>query len=136
MAIIVILLILQLVGPIILYIIYLEYYYSLVERRVLMGTTEFQVFWKIKWPSLLPNNSLYCDASNSAHSKCFAQFGFWHGGPNYSTSTLMYYLYEKTFQLTEYCIPESTGSVFLAAVMIAILESFVQFKVLGNDVEY
>ena len=55
------------------------------------------------------------------------------GGPNYSTSTLMYYLYEKAFQLTEYGYANTIG-VFLA-VMIAIV-SFVQFKVLGNDVEY
>ena len=55
------------------------------------------------------------------------------GGPNYSTSTLMYYLYEKAFQLTEYGYANTIG-VFLA-VMIALV-SFAQFKILGNDVEY
>ncbi len=45
----------------------------------------------------------------------------------------MYYLYEKAFQLTEYGYANTIG-VFLA-VMIAIV-SFVQFKALGNDVEY
>ena len=45
----------------------------------------------------------------------------------------MYYLYEKAFQLTEYGYANTIG-VFLA-VMIAIV-SFVQFKVLGNDVEF
>ena len=51
----------------------------------------------------------------------------------YTSSTLMYYLYEKAFQLTEYGYANTIG-VFLA-VMIAIV-SFAQFKILGNDVEY
>ncbi|HGA2066176.1 TPA: carbohydrate ABC transporter permease [Streptococcus agalactiae] len=55
------------------------------------------------------------------------------GGPNYSTSTLMYYLYEKAFKLSEYGYANTMG-VFLA-VMIALI-SFAQFKILGNDVEY
>ena len=41
------------------------------------------------------------------------------GGPNYSTSTLMYYLYEKAFKLSEYGYANTMG-VFLA-VMIAII---------------
>ncbi|MDV6872876.1 sugar ABC transporter permease, partial [Pseudomonas aeruginosa] len=49
------------------------------------------------------------------------------------TSTLMYYLYEKAFKLSEYGYANTMG-VFLA-VMIAII-SFAQFKILGNDVEY
>ena len=55
------------------------------------------------------------------------------GGPNYSTSTIMYYLYEKAFKLSEYGYANTMG-VFLA-VLIALI-SFAQFKILGDNVEY
>ena len=80
------------------------------------------------------NNSLYRNHHNNQLIQVFALIQLLtSGGPNYSTSTLMYYLYEKAFQLTEYGYANTIG-VFLA-VMIAIV-SFVQFKALGNDVEY
>jgi len=107
LAIMIILLTTSVGQPIILYIAAMgNIDNSLVEAARVDGATEFQVFWKIKLTS---------------------------GGPNYSTSTLMYYLYEKAFQLTEYGYANTIG-VFLA-VMIAIV-SFAQFKILGNDVEY
>ena len=107
---------------------------SLVEAARVDGATEFQVFWKIKWPSLLPT-TLYIAIITTINSfQCFALIQLLtSGGPNYSTSTLMYYLYEKAFKLSEYGYANTMG-VFLA-VMIAII-SFAQFKILGNDVEY
>ena len=123
MAIIIILLTTSVGQPIILYI----------AARV-DGATELQVFWKIKWPSLLPT-TLYIAIITTINSfQCFALIQLLtSGGPNYSTSTLMYYLYEKAFKLSEYGYANTMG-VFLA-VMIAII-SFAQFKILGNDVEY
>ena len=135
MAIIVILLTTSVGQPIILYIAAMgNIDNSLVEAARVDGATELQVFWKIKWPSLLPT-TLYIAIITTINSfQCFALIQLLtSGGPNYSTSTLMYYLYEKAFQLTEYGYANTIG-VFLA-VMIAIV-SFVQFKVLGNDVEY
>ena len=107
---------------------------SLVEAARVDGATEMQVFWKIKWPSLLPT-TLYIAIITTINSfQCFALIQLLtSGGPNYSTSTLMYYLYEKAFKLSEYGYANTMG-VFLA-IMIAII-SFAQFKILGNDVEY
>ena len=110
---------------------------SLVEAARVDGATEFQVFWKINgqafFQQLFISKNLQ-SSQQSTHSKFFALIQLLtSGGPNYSTSTLMYYLYEKAFQLTEYGYANTIG-VFLA-VMIAIV-SFVQFKALGNDVEY
>ena len=107
---------------------------SLVEAARVDGATELQVFWKIKWPSLLPT-TLYIAIITTINSfQCFALIQLLtSGGPNYSTSTLMYYLYEKAFKLSEYGYANTMG-VFLA-VMIALI-SFAQFKILGNDVEY
>ena len=135
MAIMIILLTTSVGQPIILYIAAMgNIDNSLVEAARVDGATEFQVFWKIKWPSLLPT-TLYIAIITTINSfQCFALIQLLtSGGPNYSTSTLMYYLYEKAFQLTEYGYANTIG-VFLA-VMIALV-SFAQFKILGNDVEY
>lgn len=135
LAILIILLTTSVGQPIILYIAAMgNIDYSLVEAARIGGATERQVFWKIKWPSLLPT-TLYIAVITTINSfQCFALIQLLtSGGPNYSTSTLMYYLYEKAFKLSEYGYANTMG-VFLA-VLIALI-SFAQFKLLGNDVEY
>lgn len=135
LAIIIILLTTSVGQPIILYIAAMgNIDSSLCEAARVDGANEFQVFWKIKWPSLLPT-TLYIAIITTINSfQCFALIQLLtSGGPNYSTSTLMYYLYEKAFKLSEYGYANTMG-VFLA-VIIALV-SFAQFKILGNDVEY
>lgn len=135
MAIILILLTTSVGQPIILYIAAMgNIDNSLCEAAQVDGATERQVFWNIKWPSLLPT-TLYIAIITTINSfQCFALIQLLtSGGPNYSTSTLMYYLYEKAFKLSEYGYANTMG-VFLA-VLIALI-SFAQFKILGNDVEY
>ena len=122
--------------PIILYIAALgNVDKSLIEAARVDGATEFQVFWKIKWPNLLPT-TLYIVVITTINSfQCFALIQLLtSGGPNYSTTTIMYYLYEKAFKLFNYGYANAMG-VFLAAVIGLI--SFAQFKFLGGDsVEY
>ncbi|HFZ9587415.1 TPA: carbohydrate ABC transporter permease [Streptococcus agalactiae] len=135
LAIIIILLTTSVGQPIILYIAAMgNIDNSLCEAVRVDGANEMQVFWQIKWPSLLPT-TLYIAVITTINSfQCFALIQLLtSGGPNYSTSTLMYYLYEKAFKLSEYGYANTMG-VFLA-VMIALI-SFAQFKILGNDVEY
>ncbi|MFC6278072.1 carbohydrate ABC transporter permease [Streptococcus moroccensis] len=134
-AIIIILLTTSVGQPIILYIAALgNIDNSLVEAARVDGATETQVFWNIKWPSLLPT-TLYIAVITTINSfQCFALIQLLtSGGPNYSTSTLMYYLYEKAFKLSEYGYANTMG-VFLA-VLIALI-SYAQFKILGDDVNY
>lgn len=134
-AIIVILLTTSVGQPIILYIASMgNIDKSLLEAARVDGANESQVFWKIKWPSLLPT-TLYIVVITTINSfQCFALIQLLtSGGPNYSTSTIMYYLYEKAFKLSEYGYANTMG-VFLA-VLIGLI-SFAQFKILGNDVEY
>lgn len=135
LAIIIILLTTSVGQPIILYIASMgNIDKSLVEAARVDGASEFQVFWKIKWPSLLPT-TLYIVVITTINSfQCFALIQLLtSGGPNYSTSTIMYYLYEKAFKLSEYGYANTMG-VFLA-VLIGLI-SFAQFKILGSDVEY
>lgn len=134
-AIIIILLTTSVGQPIILYIASMgNIDKSLMEAARVDGADEVQVFWKIKWPSLLPT-TLYIVVITTINSfQCFALIQLLtSGGPNYSTSTIMYYLYEKAFKLSEYGYANTMG-VFLA-VLIGLV-SFIQFKTLGNDVEY
>lgn len=134
-AIIIILLTTAVGQPIILYIASLgNVDKSLVEAAEVDGANRFQVFWKIKWPSLLPT-TLYIVVITTINSfQCFSLIQLLtSGGPNYSTTTVMYYLYEKAFKLSDYGYANAMG-VFLMLAIGAI--SFLQFKVLGNDVEY
>lgn len=134
-AIIIILLTTSVGQPIILYIASMgNIDKGQVEAARVDGASEAQVFWKIKWPALLPT-TLYIVVITTINSfQCFALIQLLtSGGPNYSTSTLMYYLYEKAFKLSQYGYANAVG-VFLAVVIGVI--SFLQFKFLGNDVEY
>ena len=134
-AIIIILLTTAVGQPIILYIAAMgNIDKSLVEAARVDGANEFQVFWKIKWPSLLPT-TLYIVVITTINSfQCFALIQLLtSGGPNYATTTIMYYLYDEAFKLSEYGYANTMG-VFLAALIGLI--SFLQFKFLGNDVEY
>lgn len=134
-AIIIILLTTAVGQPIILYIAAMANIdKSLMEAARVDGANEFQVFWNIKWPGLLPT-TLYIVVITTINSfHCFSLIQLLtSGGPNYSTTTIMYYLYQEAFQLSDYGYANTMG-VFLA-VLIGLI-SFVQFKVLGNDVEY
>ncbi|RRA75730.1 sugar ABC transporter permease [Streptococcus agalactiae] len=119
LAIIIILLTTSVGQPIILYIAAMgNIDNSLCDASRFDGANEMQVFWQIKWPSLLPT-TLYIAVITTINSfQCFALIQLLtSGGPNYSTSTLMYYLYEKAFKLSEYGYANTMG-VFLSLITI------------------
>ncbi|MDO4328463.1 MAG: sugar ABC transporter permease [Lachnospiraceae bacterium] len=121
--------------PIILYIASLgNVPKDYVEAAQVDGANDLQVFWKIKWPSLLPT-TLYIVVITTINSfQCFSLIQLLtSGGPNYRTTTIMYYLYETAFKRFEYGYANAMG-VILALMIGAI--SFIQFKALGSDVEY
>lgn len=134
-AILVILLTTSVGQPIILYIASLgNVPKDYVEAAEVDGANRFQVFWKIKWPNLLPT-TLYIVVITTINSfQCFSLIQLLtSGGPNYATTTIMYYLYEQAFKLSEYGYANAMG-VILALIIGCI--SFLQFKFLGGDVEY
>ena len=99
---------------------------SLVEASQVDGATNFQVFWKIKWPQIMPT-TLYILIITTINSfQCFALIQLLtQGGPTHSTDTVMYYIYYTAFKLYDYGYGNAMGVVL--AVIIAIL-SAVQFK--------
>ena len=118
--------------PIVLYVSALgNVDHSLVEAAQVDGATDFQVFWKIKWPSIMPT-TLYVAVITTINSfQCFALIQLLtSGGPNYSTSTVMYYLYEIAFRTTkDFGYADAMGVIL--AIVIALF-SALQFKVMNG----
>lgn len=99
---------------------------SLVEAAAVDGATDFQQFWKIKWPLIMPT-TLYILVITTINSfQCFALIQLLtSGGPNHSTDTVMYYIYYTAFKLYRYGYGNAMGVVL--AIFIALL-SALQFK--------
>ena len=118
--------------PIVLYVSALgNVDHSLVEAAQVDGATDFQVFWRIKWPSIMPT-TLYVAVITTINSfQCFALIQLLtSGGPNYSTSTVMYYLYEIAFRTTkDFGYADAMGVIL--AIVIALF-SALQFKVMNG----
>ena len=100
---------------------------SLIEAAQVDGSTRSQVFWKIKWPQVMPT-TLYILIITTINSfQCFALIQLLtSGGPNHATDTIMYYIYYTCFKLYRYGYANAMGVVL--AIIIAII-SAIQYKV-------
>ena len=118
--------------PIVLYVSALSNVdHSLVEAAEVDGATNLQVFWKIKWPQIMPT-TLYILVITTINSfQCFALIQLLtSGGPNNSTQTIMYYIYYNAFKLSRYGYGSAMG-VILALIIAAF--SALQFKLAKSD---
>lgn len=104
---------------------------SLIEAAQVDGATNLQVFWKIKWPQIMPT-TLYILVITTINSfQCFALIQLLtSGGPTHATDTVMYYIYYSCFTLYRYGYANAMGVIL--AICIAIL-SAVQFKLAKSD---
>ena len=104
---------------------------SLVEAAEVDGATRSQVFWKIKWPQIMPT-TLYILIITTINSfQCFALIQLLtSGGPSHSTDTVMYYIYYTAFKLYRYGYGNAMGVVLM--IIIAVL-SAIQFKIGSSD---
>ena len=100
---------------------------SLIEAAQVDGSTRSQVFWKIKWPQIMPT-TLYILIITTINSfQCLALIQLLtRGGPNHATDTIMYYIYYTCFKLYRYGYANAMGVVL--AIIIAII-SAIQYKV-------
>ncbi len=99
---------------------------TLVEAAEVDGATNLQVFWRIKWPQIMPT-TLYILVITTINSfQCFALIQLLtSGGPNYATETVMYYIYYTAFKLYRFGYGNAMGVIL--ALFIALL-SAVQFR--------
>ncbi len=118
--------------PIVLYVSALgNVDYTLVEAAEVDGATDLQVFWKVKWPQIMPT-TLYILVITTINSfQCFALIQLLtSGGPNHATDTVMYYIYYSAFTLYRYGYANAMGVIL--ALCIAAL-SALQFKLAKAD---
>ncbi len=118
--------------PIVLYIAALgNVDKSIIEAAEDDGATKLRTFWQVKWPAILPT-TLYIVVITTINSfQCFALIQLLtSGGPSYTTSTVMYYLYEQAFTYYDYGYANTMGVIL--AVVIALISSL-QFKVMKSD---
>ena len=101
---------------------------SIVEAAEVDGATDFQCFWKIKRPAIMPT-TLYILVITTINSfQCFALIQLLtSGGPNHSTDTIMYYIYYTRSSCTAtatatpwvLCLPSSLPSCLLSSSRLA-----------------
>ena len=118
--------------PIVLYVAALgNVDQSLIEAAQVDGATKLQVFWKIKWPQIMPT-TLYVLVITTINSfQCFALIQLLtKGGPLNSTMTIMYQVYDTAYRLQDFGYANAIGVVL--AIIIAIF-SAIQFKVAKTD---
>ena len=101
---------------------------GLVEAAQVDGATDFQVFWKVKWPQMMPT-TLYILVITTINSfQCFALIQLLAQGGS-DTNTVMFYIYWTAFKLTEnqghFGYANAMGVVL--AIFIGLL-SALQFK--------
>ncbi len=101
---------------------------TLIEAAQVDGATDFQVFWKVKWPQMMPT-TLYILVITTINSfQCFALIQLLTKGGQ-GTNTVMYHIYWTAFKLTEqaghFGYANAMGVVL--AIFIGIL-SAIQFK--------
>ncbi len=108
--------------PIVLYVSALDNVdKSLVEAAEVDGATPTQVFWKVKWPQMMPT-TLYVLIITTINSfQCFALIELLTGGGS-NTMTIMYYIYYNAFKLYDYGYGNAMGVIL--ALIIAVLSAF------------
>ena len=118
--------------PIVLYVAALgNVDQTLIEAAEVDGATKLQVFWKIKWPQIMPT-TLYVLVITTINSfQCFALIQLLtRGGPLNSTMTIMYQVYDTAYRLNDLGYACAIGVVL--AIIIAIF-SALQFKLAKKD---
>ena len=101
---------------------------SLIEAAEVDGANNFHVFWKVKWPQIMPT-TLYILVITTINSfQCFALIQLLTSGGS-GTNTVMYHIYYTAFKLTEQAghFGYANAMGVILAIAIGIL-SAVQFR--------
>ncbi len=101
---------------------------TLIEAAEVDGATDLQVFWKVKWPQIMPT-TLYILVITTINSfQCFALIKLLTQGGS-GTNTVMYYIYETAFKMTMQSGHFGYANAMGVILAIAIgLLSILQFK--------
>lgn len=104
------------------------------EAATVDGAGRWQQFVRITLPLLMPT-TLYCVVITTINA--FQTFIFIHlltsGGPNNSSTSIIYQLYDEAFRYNSFGTASSMGVVLFFLVSIV---AFFQFKTMTSKVEY
>ena len=104
---------------------------SIIEAAQVDGATKLQVFWKVKWPAIMPTTLYVLGITTINPFQCFALIQLMtQGGPMNSTMTIMYQVYYAAYTLYDLGYANAIGVVL--AIIIAIF-SALQFKLAKTD---
>lgn len=107
---------------------------SLYEAASIDGASSWKQFISITLPMLRPTTFYVAIMTTIGSFQVFdSAYLLTSGGPNYATTTIVYYIYQKAFVSMDFGYA-STLSFILFFIILAI--SFLQNKVLGSDESY
>jgi len=108
--------------------------YHLYEAAYLDGATKTQAFFKVTIPLLRPTILYLLVTGTISSFQVFTNvYLMTQGGPQFSTMTLVYLIYDTAFKQFRFGLA-SAQAVVLFAIVFAL--AIVQFKFLGQEVEY
>ena len=115
------------------------YYYAglqsipkeLYEAARIDGASKSKIFWKITFPLLLPIHFYVAIMTTIGSFQIFdSTFLLTAGGPNYSTTTIVYYLYQEGFAGLNFSYAAVLSYVLFFIILII---SLIQRKYLGKE---
>ena len=106
---------------------------ELYEAARIDGATRWQQFWNVTWPGLRNVNIFLLIITTIGALKLFTQIAILtRGGPNGSTTTIIYYLFKEGYQTQKVGFASAVAVMFfLAVTAIALL----QRKIFKNEEE-
>ena len=108
---------------------------ALLEAATLDGASNWRRFWQIIFPLISPT-TFFLAVMNLIYS-FFDTFGIidviTHGGPEYSTTTLIYKVYEDGFVGMD---PGGSSAQSVILMLLVMMLTFIQFRFLEKKVHY
>lgn len=107
---------------------------SLYEAAFIDGAGSWRRFWNITFPLLRPIHFYVAILATIGSFQIFdSAFLITNGGPGYSTTTLVFYLYQEGFAALRFSYASVLAYVLFVMVLIV---SLIQRKFLGKEVSY
>lgn len=104
------------------------------EAAKIDGASSWQLFWKVTFPLLLPIHFYVAIITTIGSFQIFdSAFLLTSGGPNYSTTTIVYYLYQEGF--TSLRLGYASVLAYVLFFIIFTI-SIIQRKFIGEEVKY
>ncbi|MCH1626486.1 carbohydrate ABC transporter permease [Fredinandcohnia quinoae] len=107
---------------------------QLYEAARIDGASSLKIFWKITFPLLLPIHFYVAIITTIGSFQIFdSTYLLTAGGPNYSTTTIVYYLYQQGFTNLNFSYAAVLSYVLFFIILIF---SLIQRKFLGKEMNH